>query len=235
VFGYDYNPESGFFAANLAGRLAWVETYSKRGGANWSAPGGGNAWETMAFREMYSYTQAGLMAKKRLKVSGRYSPAYPVATDYLESSYTFDGEGRMTSQTYPAAHNLLDNTEVAGDTHNYGFDGMGRPVTMNSTSFNGVQTPWISGVSYNAASQPTAITTSNAQVAGESRAYNVLGQMTTLTVGGETFTYNFSATANDGRIISQSAGSETITYQYDSLNRLASASAGSWSASYGYL
>jgi len=68
---------------NLAGRLAYVETYAKRGGAAWNAPGGGNAWETMTFREMYSYTTAGQMAKKRLKMSGRYSPAYPVAMDYL--------------------------------------------------------------------------------------------------------------------------------------------------------
>ena len=49
------------------------------------------------------------MTKKRLKASGWYSPAYPVATDFLESSYTFDTEGRMTGQTYPAAHGLLDS------------------------------------------------------------------------------------------------------------------------------
>ena len=113
-FYYDSNGNAGFGATNLAGRLAYVETYSKRGGATWNAPGGGNAWETMTFREMYSYTTAGLMTKKRFLAAGRYSPAYAVATDFLESSYTFDNEGRMTGQTYPAAHNLLDTTEVPG-------------------------------------------------------------------------------------------------------------------------
>ncbi|MFN0103858.1 MAG: hypothetical protein ACKV2U_17470, partial [Bryobacteraceae bacterium] len=129
-FVYDGNGDAGFGATNLAGRLAYVETYSKRGGAAWNAPGGGNAWETMTFREMYSYTTAGLMTKKRLKASGRYSPAYPVATDYLESSYTFDNEGRMTGQTYPAAHDLMGTTEVPGVSFAYGFDAMGRPKTM---------------------------------------------------------------------------------------------------------
>ena len=54
VFVYDSNSEPGFNPANLAGRLAYVETYTKRGGAAWNAPGGGNAWETMTFREMYA-------------------------------------------------------------------------------------------------------------------------------------------------------------------------------------
>ena len=67
---YDYNPYDGTSGQNLAGRLAVTETYSKRGGANWNAPGGGNNWEVMTFREMYSYSASGLMTKKRLYVGG---------------------------------------------------------------------------------------------------------------------------------------------------------------------
>ena len=52
----------------------------------------------MTFREMYSSTTAGLMTKKRFLAAGRYSPAYAVATDFLESSYTFDNEGRVTAR-----------------------------------------------------------------------------------------------------------------------------------------
>ena len=89
----------------------------------------------------------------------------------------------MLSQTYPAAHGLLDATETAGDTHTYGFDLMGRPKTMNSTAPSGAQTPWISDVSYNESSQPTAISTTNPQVNAEARVYNALGQMTSLTSG----------------------------------------------------
>ena len=54
------------------------------------------------------------MTKKRLVASGRYSPPYPMPTDYVESSYTFDNEGRMTGQTYPAAHDLNGTAEAAG-------------------------------------------------------------------------------------------------------------------------
>jgi YD repeat-containing protein len=108
---------------------------------------------------------------------------------------------------------------------------MGRPNTM---------TGYIDGVTYNAAGQPTAITTSNPQVNAETRVYNALGQLTSLTSGALRFEYDFSATQNDGRITTQrtfSSGTqiESIGYSYDSLNRLSSATAvGQWSASYGY-
>ena len=80
VFVYDSNGDATFGATNVAGRLAYVETYSKRGGAVWNAPGGGNNWPTMTFREMYSYSPGGLMLKKRLMASGQYSTAYGCAT-----------------------------------------------------------------------------------------------------------------------------------------------------------
>ena len=182
----------------------------------------------MTFREMYSYTTAGLMTRKRLKASGRYSPAYPVATDYLESSYTFDNEGRMTGQTYPAAHDLMGTTEVPGVSYAYGFDAIGRPKKMTQ---GGGATTLISDVAYNAASQPTAIV---AWVNAETRAYKPIGQLTSLTSGSAQYNYEFSATANDGRIVRQwSNGGENITYQYDALNRLSSANGGPWGASYG--
>ncbi len=36
----------------------------------------------------------------------------------------------MTGQTYPAAHNANDTTELPGVSYTYGFDNMGRPKTM---------------------------------------------------------------------------------------------------------
>ena len=228
-FYYDSNPDGTFTANNLAGRLAYVETFSKRGGAAWNAPGGGSAWETLTFREMYSYDTAGLMTAKRLRVSGKYSPSYSVASDYLESTYSYTS-GRMTGQTYPSAHDWLGSTEITGPSFSYGFDSMARPHTM---------TGYIDGVTYNAAGQPTAITTSNGQVNAEARVYNTLGQLTSLTTGNQKFEYDFSATQNDGRITAQRTYvggtlQETISYGYDSLNRLTSANGGSWTAAYGY-
>ena len=129
----------------------------------------------------------------------RYSPSYPVASDFLESSYTFDNEGRMTGQTYPAAHPLLDLAETAGVSYTYGFDAMGRPKTMTQ----GGATTLISDVAYNAASQPTTIAAGASWVTAEARAYNVLGQLTSLTSGFTRFEYDFSGSANDGRITAQ--------------------------------
>lgn len=83
----------------------------------------------------------------------------------------------------------------------------------------------------------------NAQVAGESREYNVLGQLTRIVAGSYDNRYVFSTTANDGRVTGQSTYNggvlqETLGYGYDALNRLASAgtTAGStsWSATYTY-
>ena len=63
--------------------------------------------------------------------------------------------------------------------------------------------------------------------------------MTQIVSGAYRFDYNFSATANDGRITSQTAflngtSQETVPYSYDSLNRMTSANAGGWSATYTY-
>jgi RHS repeat-associated protein len=72
----------------------------------------------------------------------------------------------------------------------------------------------------------------------ETRQYNNLNQMTNLTVGSAmNITYTFPAGANNGKISQQtnSVSEETVTYQYDSLNRLLSASSSqSWSETYGY-
>ena len=207
-----------------------METYAKRGGSSWNAPGGGTNWPTMTFREMYSYSTAGQVTGKRLKVSGLYSGAYAVATDFLESSYTFDNEGRMTRHIYPAAQ--VGGAEVGGTDLNYGFDAMGRLNTLLSPGL-------ISGVTYNAAGQPTAINSAHPLVNSETRVYNVLGQMTSLT-NGLRFEYDFPATGNDGRITAQRTYSasntlvETNTYNYDSLSRLTAASGGGWNATYGY-
>ena len=119
--------------------------------------------------------------------------------------------------------------DVDGEVFAYGFDAMGQPTTM--TSNGGGATNWISGVTYNHLGMPTAITAGNSQVAGETRAYNELGQLKQIVSGAYRFDYNFSATANDGRITSQTAflngsSQETVTYSYDSLNRMTNAIGG---------
>src|ERR1035441_3134454 len=91
----------------------------------------------------------------------------------------------------------------------------------------------VNNVSYNAANQLSTFNT-------ETRTYNNLNQMTQLTITGSqplNISYNFAAGANNGKITSQTdnLSAETVTYQYDSLNRLLSASSSqSWSETYGF-
>jgi RHS repeat-associated protein len=74
----------------------------------------------------------------------------------------------------------------------------------------------------------------------ETRTFNNLNQMTRLTITGSApldISYNFTAGQNDGKITSQTdnLSGETVTYQYDSLNRLLSAtSSQSWGETYGF-
>ena len=117
-------------------------------------------------REMYRYDSAGLLLGKRLWMGTNG------ASDALDASYTYDSEGKMVTQTYPTAQPTGGGADVAGESFAYGFDAMGRPSSMNS---NAGATNWISGVTYNEAGLPTAITAGNSSVAGETRTYSVLG------------------------------------------------------------
>ena len=78
---------------------------------------------------------------------------------------------------------------------------------------------------------------SNQYAGQETRQYNSLEQLTKITpYQGQTFTYTYPTGTNNGKISSEQIGvnGETITYQYDSLNRVSSASGSHWSETYGY-
>jgi len=108
---------------------------------------------------------------------------------------------------------------------------MDRPTGLTDQSNN----TDVSSVTYNAANQLLGL---NYLGTAETRTYNNLNQMTNLTVGSAmNITYTFPAGANNGKISRQanSVSGETVTYQYDSLNRLLSASSSqSWSETYAY-
>lgn len=87
---------------------------------------------------------------------------------------------------------------------------------------------------YNAANQVTAI---NYYDATETRAYNNLMQLTNITTGSAlNITYNYTAGSNNGKIGSttDAVSGETVNYQYDSLNRLISASGSGWTQTQAY-
>jgi RHS repeat-associated protein len=197
---YDTNPFDGTFTQNAQGRLAAVRTKGFSG--------------LITFTEMFSYTAAGNVTKKRLDYQYQNDPA---AT--LQSNYTYDNEGARTSMTYPSSHdgNLQPQP---GRTFTYSYDAMHR---LSGMTEQGTQTSWVSGVSYNAAGQMTQMT---GPAGVETRQYNVLGQLTRITVPGVVdFEYVFSGTANNGRITRAKdyITGEDVDYAYDALNRLISA------------
>jgi RHS repeat-associated protein len=160
---------------------------------------------------------------KRLEVNETISTG--TLTSNLDSTYTYDNEGKMTSVSYPAT------TAGAGPLYTNSFDSMSRLSGLTDQNNN----TDVSGVSYNAANKLLGITHFGAN---ETRQYNSLFQLIQLTTTGSSsisYTYNYPAGTNNGKINSQVVSGETISYQYDSLNRMVQAtSSASWGESYGY-
>ncbi len=238
TFMYDTNTlDSNFSGSYTQGRLVAVQnaafTPNGYGGGNISIP------STMQLVEMYAYTQAGLTSGKRLQVQetlyytvngvGQYTPRML----NMDTAYTYDtgGEGKVLSVNYPTTYSWNGSQLVpsSGPAYTYAFDAMYRPTGLTDQNNNTV----VNNVSYNAANQLSTFNT-------ETRTYNNLNQMTQLTITGSqplNISYNFTAGANNGKITSQTdnLSGETVTYQYDSLNRLLSASSSqSWSETYGF-
>jgi len=225
---YDSNPFTSGYSQYSSGRLTAVQYY---------APvfnyGCGNT-----FTEQYSYNQGGAKTNKGLLITrtlqwqgnccGNNPPSGsgPSTAD-LESSYTYDNEGRMLSVHYPGSTN-----GTAGPNLGYAYDTMGRLNTMTDLA---ASSSIISATSYDPASRLLSITGSSF---AESRSYNTMGQLTSLSNNSVNMSYSYSATQNNGKITGQTdyVTGETLVYAYDALNRLASAAAtsNSWGQSYGY-
>jgi len=229
-FYYDTNPLDGTFSQYTSGRLTAV-LHS----AFVAVPG--TPQISHRFAEMYSYTQAGLPSKKRLQTNENvyYDPSHNhTGTINLDAAYTYDNEGKVTSVNYPTTYGVDgDNNLIPtpGPTYTYAFDSMHRPVTL--TDQNNYQA--VNSVTYGAANQ---LLTMNYFGVSETRTYNNMLQMTRLSIPGQVdISYTFpSATTNNGKINSQTdnISGETVTYQYDSLNRLSSASGSGWNQNFGY-
>jgi RHS repeat-associated protein len=207
---YDTNPLDGSYTQNGWGRPV-------------AAAWGGQSCTGGEFKEMYSYTAAGLATKKKLVRNA----------GSLEAGYTYDNEGKMVSVAYPNS----------GPTFTYTYDSMGRPIKLTDNQAEPVD--WAKDVVYNAAGQMTQVKQFNPSSGGwrtETRQYNVLQQMTRLTVASSStlldYEYRFSDTQNNGRITQRKewVSGEEVSYQYDALNRLISAATTGpeWGQSFGY-
>ena len=212
TYYYDSNPLDATYSQYTAGRLAAIQY------------GCGVA-------EMYSYHPAGAKTAKRFRLTRQNLPwnnngntTSGQGYGDLNSTYSYDNEGKMLGMLYPAGTNL-----------SYGYDSMGRLNTMTDLASN---TNFVTGVTYNAANQILTIAGANYN---ETRTYNSLQQLTHLVESGSqtlNVSYGYPSTANNGKLASQTdnLSGEQVVYTYDNLNRLATAAAtnNSWGQAYSY-
>ena len=226
---YGLNPLGSSYPQNASGLLSAVKYM---GGYN---PNVSPTCDT-TFTEMYNYGVPGAPVGKQLTVS-RGGGSFALA-----ATYTYDTEGRTTTETYPTDHCPTDHS---GNTASlsYTFDAMGR---LNAMTDNIASQPIILGTTYGPANELLSITgvpCCSPGWRGESYTYNSLKQLTSVTAGDASMSisYAYPSTSNNGKIASQTdaISGETVTYAYDTLNRLATAQnqsgfSPSWGQSFAY-
>ncbi len=247
TYYYDTNPLNTTFSQNPLGRLTAVQY------AGLTSRGGDPP--PIQLVDMYSYTQAGLPAAKELQVNQTlyWTGSSTMTTVNLNSTYTYNNEGKITAMTYPTTTNnnfvdIIGNPygtngnpdgigTYPGASYNYSYDSMYRLNGMTTSASATV----VNNVSYNAANQLLGMTFNDI---AEIRGYNSLGQLTSMVAGLATFpytayenlSYNYPTGTDNGKISSMSnaISGETVTYTYDSLNRLLTANGSGWGEQYGF-
>ena len=191
------------FTTNSYGRVAYKVV---------SCPG---FYPTYDCAELFNYSPSGHVIGKKLVVYNASNHTNPAPIISLESDFSYDYEGRLSSITYP-------DYGGAATTYAYTFDAMGRPSGMAQ----GISTV-VSGASFNPAGQITSLNYA-APIGTEQRAYNSLNQLTNVALG-DTLnkSYLYVAGKNNGQISQSVDGisGESISYTYDSLKRLSRATA----------
>ena len=233
---YDTNPFDSTFSQYALGRLTAIQYYG-------GSPAGMQGYCDTTFTEMYSYSQPGAKVAKRLRVyrNNLLWINYPIPGENgsgpgqgdLNSSYTYDNEGRMISVQYPSYG--IYSPPTAGPNLGWGYDTMGRLNTMTDLAAN---SSIVNATTYG----PSNEMLSMSGIMTGSWTYNSRLQLTSLYYNGTgglvNITYAYSASQNNGKITSQTdnISGEQVVYTYDALNRLATATAasGAWGQSYNY-
>ena len=166
TFTYDTCPANATGCVSAPGQLV-QSTFGSNVGSN-----------ELNFEYNYAYTPAGKVSSKTLEVqSYKYVEGSSYAYGALTASYTYDGQGALTSLVYPQCETwVICGTQTS---FTYTLDAMERPTAMTNEN-NHV---WASGVTYNAANQPLYDGTAH-------RAYNNLLQLASISGAGMNTTYN---------------------------------------------
>lgn len=182
----------------------------------------------IGFEESYTYNAAGRTSTKVL--------AYRVGTNntqQLAASWTYDNEGKLLTQSYPARSGQTGSNR----TVDFSYDAMSRLQRVRSSWDWNIST--YQDVAANAVyNHQGALTSLSILGSTETRQYNALGQLTRITGLGIDLEYRFRATQNDGKITQQKnwVSGEEVTYLYDELERLSSAATTStaWGLAWSY-
>ena len=210
TFIYDTNSLDGSYSSNTLGRLAAVQ-HATNG-------------QHIQFVEMYSYGAGGTVTKKRLQVNqtltyhNSQNQFTTPAQLNLDTTFAYNNEGAMTTVNYPS------NAGAVGGSNFYSFDSMGRLSGMTDQNAATV----VYGVSYGPANELLTMNVSGQF--RESRTFNNRLQLTGIS-GPLNVQYAYPAGgSNTGKVCLETDLSihEQVSYSYDSLDRLASASASTY-------
>jgi YD repeat-containing protein len=141
VKNYYDTPLDAAFSLYTSGRLAAVEYWT-------TDRDGFPSIVQQKMSEMYSYTPWGALAKKRL----RLQPGLQARTYDLDLTYTFDGEGRVQTMSYPMG-GWMDAQWVTAPPKllEYQYDAQSRPSQVIESTWN------YTTQSYVAANQVTTV------------------------------------------------------------------------------
>jgi len=95
---YDTNPDDGNYSQYAAGRLTEVKYPTS---ATFQDAGGHNITTTLT--DMFSYSPAGQVVGKRLRV--KKTSNLQAGTGDLNLAYAYNSEGKVTQVTYPTDAN----------------------------------------------------------------------------------------------------------------------------------
>ena len=111
-----------------------------------------------AFQELYTYDPVGAITGKTLAVTANIPGWYESNTQSLNIGYTYDSAGRLSTATYPTK--LLPTVRCRRLRPTYGYDGMGRPVSMTDNlvnSYTGTDNVWVQNGQYDPAGHVTSL------------------------------------------------------------------------------
>jgi YD repeat-containing protein len=174
--------------------------------------GGGCPSGVYALADQYSYTPAGLVTKKRLSLTANVSTqSTTLRTANLDTSQTYDSQGRVLTVTYPDAK-----------AYTYAYDSVSRPISLTDNQPTPVA--WVNNVQYGLSGELLQMTYAGITETRTYNSHNSHNSRLQLTAVGS-MEYRYSPNQNNGQITQQKdwSSGEEVTYAYDSLQRLISA------------